>query len=249
MQSAMPNRTRISTPDLPYGGTWGLFCRRPVEEIINEQMEAIRSLWDRRLEETCAVAGGYSSITLVGHSYGGVLARKVAIIPCGKRPVPPSSPRSMRTASRANSPMSSGASSCWPASRADGRRPLARDWITTVKWGFFQALGEMVEWITGRGYTTFAIRRGSPLIQTRLQWLALVLRKKRAEIGEGAGNCEAVASVSRLPRHSAYRDDRRRGLTGRHARQHGQRECRLASYMEVWNSRAFRRHPNETAPG
>jgi hypothetical protein len=48
----------------------------------------------------------------------------------------------------------------------------AMDWLTSLQWGFAQLIGETL--FRGRP-TIFAIRRGAPfLVQTRLQWLALM---------------------------------------------------------------------------
>jgi hypothetical protein len=66
--------------------------------------------------------------------------------------------------------MLAGLSRGWTVSSADS-------WWTAFLWGVLEIYGEMAAWLTGTSYTVFAVRRGAPfLVQTRLQWLALVMR-------------------------------------------------------------------------
>ena len=121
---------------------------------------------------------GYRSITFVGHSFGAVLARKIAIIAFGEqtdargRRQAPFEPEFQRFKSpRRWAPsirrivLLAGMNRGWSVSSA-------MDWLTTTWWSVLQLVGETV--FKGRA-TIFAIRRGAPfLVQTRLQWLALM---------------------------------------------------------------------------
>ena len=125
-----------------------------------------------------AVHGSYLSITLVGHSFGAVLARKIAIVAYGEQagadndiPAPFEVELSALRQPRSWAPLigrivlMAGMNRGWSTSSA-------MDWFTSAKWSFMQVACE----ISMRGKPTIlAIRRGAPfLVQTRLQWLAMM---------------------------------------------------------------------------
>ena len=166
----------IYCPDLAYAGPLGPFSRVPIERIVNDLMEAIQTHWqDRQTRAGNPVT--YTAIILVGHSLGGVLARKIAILAYGETPGTPFEKE--YAAYREPSPfadrinriiMLAGLSRGWTVSSADR-------WMTAFIWGLLEIWGEIAAWVTGTPYTVFAVRRGAPfLVQTRLQWLALVMR-------------------------------------------------------------------------
>ena len=169
----------IYCPDLAYGGALGAFCRIPIEHIVDDVMKAIGDHWKKRQVAAAgnSVSGGYTAITLIGHSLGGVIARKIVILAYGETPGTPFEPAF--AAYREPSPfaqaitriiMLAGLSRGWAVSSADS-------WTTAFIWGVMEVVGEMIAWFTGVSYTVFAVRRGAPfLVQTRLQWVALVMR-------------------------------------------------------------------------
>jgi predicted esterase len=172
----------IYCPNLEYGGPLGPFSRVPIEKIVDKLMTEMRQHWDKR-QAPAASSGNsrrYTAITLVGHSLGGVLVRKIAILAYGETPGTPFEPAF--AAFRQPSPLApaikriimlAGLSRGWTTSSAG-------NWLTTFLWGVLEIYGEMTAWITGTPYTVFAVRRGAPfLVQTRLQWLALVMRSMR----------------------------------------------------------------------
>jgi len=168
----------IYCPDL-YGGTFGAFSRVPIEKIVNDLMAALQRYWDARMSRDTNDGGpdAYTGITLVGHSLGGVLARNITILAYGETPGTPFEPQfdayrqpSVFAHSITRIIMLAGMSRGWSVSSADS-------WTTTFIWGAMEIVAEMIAWTTGVPFTIFAVRRGAPfLIQTRLQWLALVLR-------------------------------------------------------------------------
>jgi pimeloyl-ACP methyl ester carboxylesterase len=163
----------IFCPHLPYGGPLGAFTRAPMQGVVLRLMREISRHWDARR----AKGAPYQSITFVGHSLGGVIARKLVILAYGETPGTAFEPEfaAYRQPS-AFAPaitriiMLAGLSRGWSVSSTDS-------WLTAFAWSVMQVFGETVAWVTGVPYTVFAVRRGAPfLIQTRLQWLALVMR-------------------------------------------------------------------------
>jgi hypothetical protein len=150
-----------------------------VESIIKSLMKTLLGHWNKRQAAATAQgdSSGYRAITLIGHSLGGVLVRKIAILAYGETP---GTPFEQQFAEYRNPGpfahaikriiMLAGLSRGWTVSSADS-------WKTAFVWGALEIYGEMAAWITGTPYTVFAVRRGAPfLVQTRLQWLALVMR-------------------------------------------------------------------------
>lgn len=156
----------------PELGTKSFWCRTPSETMVAEVTEAIDAICARR-----AGVQPYRTITLVGHSIGAVFARKISIIAHGEQrdanhDVPaPFEPRLAGFRDKrdwANSirriVLLAGMNRGWsPAS--------GRDWLGSVVIGIAQFIGECA----GGTSTIFSIRQGAPfLVQTRLQWLALM---------------------------------------------------------------------------
>lgn len=159
----------IFAPELPIAH--GAFCQEKCESIVARILAAIDCFVMQRSE-------GYISITLIGHSFGAVLARKTAIIafgeqisPSGDKPAPfePEfnayhAPRTWAT-SISRIVLLAGTNRGWSVASA-------MDWWTSVKWMIVELAGEIL--LFGKP-TIFAIRRGAPfLVQTRLQWLAMM---------------------------------------------------------------------------
>jgi pimeloyl-ACP methyl ester carboxylesterase len=163
----------IFAPELPFARH--KLCRRPADDFVAELIENIQQIVDARKR----VGGEYASITLVGHSFGAVLARKIVVLAFGEQrndagecPAPFGDVfAKFREEPRDWAPLIkrvillAGMNRGWSVSST-------LDWWTSVQWSLFQFIGEN---LPGNAPTIFAIRRGAPfLIQTRLQWLALM---------------------------------------------------------------------------
>jgi pimeloyl-ACP methyl ester carboxylesterase len=161
----------IFAPLLPYGED--ALCTVKAECIVADVLEYIDELVDQRGGEN-----GYKSIAIVGHSFGAVLARKIAIVAFGEQrnvdgDVPAPFEREF-AAFRTARPWArrirrlvllAGMNRGWsPAS--------TMSWWDSVIWTVGEFYGDVV---MGGEPTLFAIRRGAPfLVQTRLQWLSVM---------------------------------------------------------------------------
>jgi len=162
-------RADILCVHLPYGGRLGMLAIRPAERIAADVVERI----DEAIKQH---PGTYESIILVGHSFGAVIARKVAIIAHGEHPGAPFEPllkgfRAPRMWARQieRIVMLGGMSRGW----APG---AARNWMTAAFWTLGSWWAELLALLSfGRARMTLAgIRQGAPfIVQTRLQWLEL----------------------------------------------------------------------------
>jgi hypothetical protein len=162
----------IFAPKLPFVDGW--VCLRNAEGIVADLMREI----DQIVTERAARGSGYQTVSFVGHSFGAVLARRVVITAFGEqRSAAGDLPAPFETELaefRERRPWAksirrlvllAGMNRGWTVSSA-------LDWITSVKWSMLQFIGETLP--TSKP-TIFAIRRGAPfLVQTRLQWLALM---------------------------------------------------------------------------
>lgn len=161
----------IYAPLLPIRRVW---CRTPAEDEVARLMGDVEAIWALRAD-----TDPYRSITFVGHSIGAIFARKLCILAHGEQydvrgvaPAPFEAPFSMFIRPRAWAPrirrlvLLAGMNRGWlPTS--------ARNWALTTLLGLAQLFGEVL----GGKLTIFAIRKGAPfLVQTRLQWLALMNR-------------------------------------------------------------------------
>ncbi|WP_332848000.1 hypothetical protein [Massilia sp. S19_KUP03_FR1] len=149
-----------------------LSCRIPAAELVADLTDAIDFIVAARPQ-----LNGYKSITLVGHSVGAVFARKMAIVAYGEQidangavPAPFEAPLTRFRQARAwarrirRVVLLAGMNRGW--STESGRNTL-----TSFRFGLGQFVGELL----GGNFTIFSIRRGAPfLVQTRLQWLALM---------------------------------------------------------------------------
>jgi pimeloyl-ACP methyl ester carboxylesterase len=156
----------------PELGVKNLWCRTAAEDIVADVTEAIDRLYAAR-----ALTEPYQSITFVGHSIGAVFARKIAIIAHGEQrndsgevPAPFESAlaafRDQRVWARSirRIVLLAGMNRGWSTDSGES-------WFASQMLGAGQAVGELL----GGKFTIFAIRRGAPfLVQTRLQWLALM---------------------------------------------------------------------------
>ena len=170
IRAARPHAAMFA-PELPFGQH--AFCLEKAEDIVARLLAAIDSL----------VMHGphgkrYTSITLIGHSFGAVLARKIAVVafgeqtsPEGDTPAPFEPEFSAYRAPRVWAPsirrivLLAGMNRGWSVASA-------MDWWTGVQWMAVELIGETL--LAGKP-TVFALRRGAPfLVQTRLQWLAMM---------------------------------------------------------------------------
>lgn len=170
-RAARPDADILSLP-LPFGRRFGFFAITPAECLAAKVVERI----DVAISRRSANGGAYEKIALVGHSFGAVLARKVAIIAHGQRreavfePLLKHFKGGKEWAGKIERiVMLGGMSRGWsPAA--------ARDWVTATLWTIGSWIGELMAlftfgWIRP---TVAGIRQGAPfIIQTRLQWLAL----------------------------------------------------------------------------
>lgn len=154
-------------PELPFAGKWP--CIVTAETIVAELMQKLDALISTH---------DYARITLVGHSFGAVLARKIAIAAHGEQvaqdgdlPAPFEAALEPYRQARpwANKidrlVLMAGMNRGWTTSST-------LDWLTSLKWSVGQWLGELL--LAGKP-TIFALRRGAPfLVNTRLQWLAMM---------------------------------------------------------------------------
>ncbi|MGU3387852.1 alpha/beta fold hydrolase [Methylobacterium sp. D53M] len=164
----------IFIPTLPYSRTRSYLCMVSAETIMRGLTEAVDDLVRQRREE----GGEYSELYIVGYSFGAVLARRLVVLAFGEQkdingavPAPFETDLQHFRAPRSWAPrirrliLLAGMNRGWSVSSA-------MDWITSVKWGVNEFIADTV--FSGRP-TIMAIRRGAPfLVQTRLQWLALM---------------------------------------------------------------------------
>ena len=180
---ALPNAD-VFAPILPFG-KWRL-CQQKAECIVRDLMAEIDEIIAERTGDNNS---GYREIIFVGHSFGAVLARRLAIlafgeqrdIETGERFAPFEKELERFRQARSWAPsigrivLLAGMNRGWSTSS-----PL--DWISSVVWSVGQFFAETV--LRGRP-TILAIRRGAPfLVQTRLQWLALMSPRYGPRQGE-----------------------------------------------------------------
>jgi pimeloyl-ACP methyl ester carboxylesterase len=173
----------IYAPRMPFAGWLGWLCLRDATTVVRDLIASI----DRIVEDRNSQPGpGYQAINLVGHSMGAVLARKIAIIAHGEPQLAAEdrnlyAPFEAEFEAYAKSPRSwarlirrlvlmAGMNRGWSPSSA-------MNWLTAIKWRASTAIGEM---FLGGKPIIFDIRRGAVFsVQTRLQWLALMHRRKK----------------------------------------------------------------------
>jgi len=168
---------------LPFGGPLGSIARTPAESVAANVVKRIDAAIEQRQQS--GREGRYDKIILIGHSFGAVIARKVAIIAHGERAEAIFEPRlaGFRQGREwagliERIVMLGGMSRGWsPAA--------ARDWTTATWWTIGSWIAEFMALVTfGWGRPTIAyIRQGAPfIVQTRLQWLALTRSSPDAKL-------------------------------------------------------------------
>lgn len=157
----------ILAPRMPYAGNW--LCTEKPEAMVAQIVAYIDDLWAER---------DYRNITLVGHSIGAVLARKIAIVAHGEQANPkgdmpaPFEPEFARFRDRrpwagriGRLVLLAGMNRGWSVASTV-------DWLTGFKMGLFEFLAEL---LTHGEHIGLTVRRGAPfLVQTRLQWLSMM---------------------------------------------------------------------------
>jgi pimeloyl-ACP methyl ester carboxylesterase len=167
----------ILVPPLPYGGFWGKLSTYP-PALMAEDVA-------KRIDRAVAEQQSYRRIIFVGYSFGAMIARKVAIVAHGERPNAPFEAElkeSLKARTWAGKiermVLLAGFSRGWSAA-------TTRDWQTAALWTLGAWFGELWRLITLRELSLSQIRQGSPfVVQTRLQWLALVSPPPKHEAPE-----------------------------------------------------------------
>jgi pimeloyl-ACP methyl ester carboxylesterase len=168
----------IYLPAMPHGGRlWSLV---PATTIMSDLLRAVDEVWESRLKRSLEP---YEAITIVGYSFGAILARKLFVLGWGE---------------------TKGAEfeDEFAELRVGGEGPIVRRWARVVRrivliagvsrgwrlesplsvlnrilWNFGWLVGNLIP----RKPTYFDLHFGAPfLIQTRLQWLALSRRGEPA---------------------------------------------------------------------
>lgn len=176
----------LFAPKLPTG-VWSF---RDPNAIVQDLLERIDELWEQQSRRRDG--GGYERIVLVGHSLGGLLARKLYVCACGRTPRAP-----FEAVLEAEEPRE------W-AARIDRIILLAgmnRGWAVShhlslknaVLWTIGTALGTALSWVRRQRPLIFQVRRGAPFItQLRIQWLAM---RHRADQERHAGRERVGAAL------------------------------------------------------
>lgn len=159
----------LYAPAMP---TRRLSCRLSAAQLVAELADAIDFIVAARPD-----INRYRSIALVGHSVGAVFARKISIVAHGEQTDAdgsvPAPFEAELAAFRTARPWAkiirrvvllAGMNRGWTTESG-------RNTLTSFTFGLGQFVGELF----GGNFTIFSIRRGAPfLVQTRLQWLALM---------------------------------------------------------------------------
>lgn len=157
----------IFTPSLPAG----MFSLADPVVIAGQLLKDLDTLWNERLEQSDRQV--YEHITLIGHSLGALLARKIYVYACGETDQVPFEDGSAATEPRV-----------W-AEKVERIILLAgmnRGWsisphmtpIHAIGWRLSSFIGEVIWLFKRQRLLILAMRRGAPFItQLRLQWLAM----------------------------------------------------------------------------
>lgn len=175
IKAARPN-AEVMAPPLPE-----LRTRRATaspQSLAMRVADLIDAAWEKN-------GGRYERIVIVGHSAGGMIARKVVILGCGEVVL-----RNAQGQSHTVAPFEAEIerfASARPWGQKIERLVLlaglnrgwsvagAKDWATAMWFSVGHVLAECLHLFRGRYPTLFDFRSGSLfVVQTRLQWLALV---------------------------------------------------------------------------
>jgi alpha-beta hydrolase superfamily lysophospholipase len=168
---------------LAFGGPLGVLAVRPSEQIAAKVVKRIDAAIDAR-GESGEPPGAYEHFFLVGHSFGGVIARKVAVLANGEFPDAAFEPRLRGEFGSGRKWGTKIERIVLLAGMSRGWSPASvRDWATAAKWTVGSWAGELLAaaslgWLRP---TVTGIRQGAPfIVQTRLQWMALARDNARA---------------------------------------------------------------------
>jgi len=134
----------------------------------------------RRIDEQFT-SGHYTSIVLVGHSVGALLARKIYVIACGERERAPFEP-GVRRALAANHGLFEGFAWHKSIERLVLLAAMNRGWrvshhISLTRaplWAVGTLIGQAIDLLTGRRPLILQVRRGAQFITNlRVQWIVL----------------------------------------------------------------------------
>ena len=180
------NGSDLLRPEMPLG----TFSTVPPSEILAELLLMIDDAWRASIDR----GQPYKRIVLIGHSMGGLFARKLYVAACGETkdaPFEPDLHRRLRELGAA--PLSSIRPWAHDVERIVLLAGMNRGWSIdhhmsiprAIMMQAGVALGHVLTPLSQHPPLIFAIRRGSPfLTQLRLQWLAM--RQKSEERGIGA---------------------------------------------------------------
>lgn len=165
----------VLRPNLPLD----TFSMASSSQITAELMLTIDRAWEKRV----AKGTPYNRIVMVGHSIGGLYARKVYAAACGENKEAPFE-QSLKDnlASLQAAPLEHARPWAEAVDRIVLLAGMNRGWsishhmsiprVISMKMGV--AFGYVLKWLYGQPPIIFTIRRGSPFItQLRLQWLAM----------------------------------------------------------------------------
>ncbi|GGO80403.1 hypothetical protein GCM10011348_16980 [Marinobacterium nitratireducens] len=159
--AAKPNAD-ILVPDLPLG----LFSFADCNDVVADLL--------RRIDHCWAEQGPYSSVVLIGHSMGALLARKLYVCACGENPEAPFDPR-----------LGAGEPRAWAGhvKRVILLAGMNRGWainhhlslLNAVLWTLGILIGRALSLFRpGRQPIILSIQRGAVFIaELRLQWLLM----------------------------------------------------------------------------
>lgn len=191
----------LLVPRLPFSGMWGFFALTRVERIV---LALLRLIDDTVRARKARDGGEYAAIRIVGHSFGAVLARKITILAHGEDPDAPfeKAYQDVREGYEWAGRISrlvllAGMSRGWAPENA-------LTWMLSAQWRLYALLGELMTLFIRRAPTIMAIRQGAPfLVQTRLQWLALM----RSLVARGAPQVEDAGAMLRVVQTVGTIDD------------------------------------------
>jgi len=148
--------------------------------------DVIDAVWEK-------CGGRYERIVIVGHSAGGMIARKVVILACGEVALR-NSKGQLHTAAPFEAEIKRFANGRPWAQKIERLMLLAglnrgwsvegaKDWVRAMWFSLGHVLAECIHLFRGRYPTFFDFRSGSRfMVQTRLQWLALIRSGVRSDL-------------------------------------------------------------------